>query len=865
VFIPVPATGRVKPSLLLLIGTVSTLLLPGHVHAFGQAAPQLLPYTITAIAGGAASSPAVGTTCPVSGFTSTDAFGDGCLATEVKLNVPRYVTEDSQGNVFFSDTANALVRRVDAITGVITAVAGGAASNPASGAACGSLTASDANGDGCLATAVKLGLPEGLAFAPNGDLYFADNTDGQVRKVAATNGVIITGTATTGVISNAAGNVATTYGFNVNSAAGTVISATQGYLHFPYGLAFDTQGNLYIADEDNNAIEVVNTTAATTIVTGISIPPGTIAKIAGFGTLDTKSATAANCPNFTAAGASTAGGCYFGSWTDGNPAVTSNLDSVFDVTVDPAGNVYFANEFNTNVGKITTAGIIADYAGIQGTEGTKIVRGPAASTGIGSDFGVTVDQNSNLYVSDGVNALVWRVDAANQEMYVVAGGASTVCASTTDAFGDGCPAAQAKFSIVTLSGGFAKSPGIGGVQGIHVDAAGNLLVADDGNNLIRKISSGTQFGTVNGSKPTQFVDIHFGVGDMPAANAYTLTTGSANFTIVGNATCTNNSDTTEDCVLIVQANPTTPGPFTGTLHVVSTLGKTADFSLTGDYVPVVSASSAQVSVASPGTNCSGNSVSSVTPVTVTAVISPKTGGGIPTGTVMFFANGTQIGATQTLSATGSASISNTFATGTYSVTAVYSGDAFFNPSTSTPQSIVSTSPTFNAATGVQSSTVAAGQSALYSITLNETLFAGNISFSCTGLPAGAACVFSPQTLAGTGCSGSQTEALTITTTQPATTSSLAIGGHGLWAAFGLLPAATLALLITVRRRRSPSWMAGKPGQVWLALALLIALSGAVACNSGTTTTGTPSGTSTVTLTISGGGITNTMPLTLIVK
>jgi hypothetical protein len=232
---------------------------------------------------------------------------------------------------------------------------------------------------------------------------------------------------------------------------------------------------------------------------------------------------------------------------------------------------------------------------------------------------------------------------------------------------------------------------------------------------------------------------------------------------------------------------------------------------------------------------------------------------------MFFANGTQIGTTQTLSATGSASITNTFATGTYSLTAVYSGDAFFNPSTSTPQSIVSTSPTFSAVTGVQSNAVAAGQSALYSITLNETLFAGTLSFSCSGLPVGAACVFSPQTLAGTGCSGSQTEALTITTTQPATTASLAIGGHGFWAVFGLLPGMTLALLITVRRRRSPSWMAGKPGQVWLALALLIALSGAVACGKGATTAGTPSGTSTVTLTISGGGMTSTVPLTLTVK
>jgi hypothetical protein len=863
VLIPVRDTGRIKSSLLLLIAAASTLLLPAYDRTSAQAAPQLLPYTVTAIAGGAISNPAKGTTCPISGLTSLDAFGDGCLATEVKLSAPRFVTEDKLGNVFFSDSGNALVRRIDAATGVISVVAGGATSNPASGTACGTLSSTNANGDGCLANAVKIGKPEGLAFSPSGDLYFADNSFDDVRKVAATNGAIMTGTTTTGVISNVAGNI-TTFGYAVNNSTTTINAATQSYLNFPYGIAFDSKGNLYIADEGNNAIEVVNLTAATTTVTGVSVPAGTIAKIVGYGSLNTKTAKGLDCPNFTAAATGSRGGCYFGTWTDGSTAITSNIDGGYDVGVDAAGNVYFANEFNDNVGKITPAGILTNYAGIQGGKGTVLKRGLSTSFAIGSNYSLAVDQNANVYTSDAVNGVIWRVDAANQGMYVVAGGAATVCSATTDAYGDGCPATQSKFSVGTLNGsGFASAPG---VAGLFSDAGGNLLVTDATTSLIRKIASGTQFGTINGSKPTQSVQVHFAAGDMPAANAYTLTTGASSFTFVGTANCVSNSDTTTDCVLAIQANPTVPGPFTGTLHVVSTLGKTADFPLTGTYTPVPTPSSGQVVITIPGVNCTGNTVPNTSPVTLTATITPTSGTGTPTGTVMFFSNGTQIGTTQTLSSTATASISYTFPAGTYSVTSVYSGDAFFNPSTSTAQSVISTTPTFSTANaGVQAQTVVAGQSALYSITLNETLFAGNLSFSCSGLPAGAACVFSPQTLAGTGCSGSQTEALTITTTQPATTSSLAVGGHGLWAAFGLLPAVTLALLITVRRRRSPSWMAGKPGQVWFALALLIALSGAVACNNGTTTTGTPSGTSTVTLTISGGGITNTMPLTLTVK
>jgi hypothetical protein len=163
---------------------------PG-LKAFGQTptAPALLPYFVTLVAGGASASPPAGAICPVSGLTSTDKFGDGCLATEVLLNAPRFATVDKLGNIFFSDAKNALVRRIDATTGVIMLVAGGAATNPAAGAACpsGTGTSTDADGDGCLGTDVKLGAPHGVAFSPSGDLYFADNSSfSEIRKIAAT-------------------------------------------------------------------------------------------------------------------------------------------------------------------------------------------------------------------------------------------------------------------------------------------------------------------------------------------------------------------------------------------------------------------------------------------------------------------------------------------------------------------------------------------------------------------------------------------------------------------------------------------------------------------------------------------------------
>jgi hypothetical protein len=108
-----------------------------------QTAPQLLPYTSKLIAGSGTTAIASGATCPVSGFKSTDAFGDGCLATEIQLVSPRYAIADKNGNIFFSDYNNGLVRRVDAVSGVVTAVAGGATASPASGVTCGSNTSTD--------------------------------------------------------------------------------------------------------------------------------------------------------------------------------------------------------------------------------------------------------------------------------------------------------------------------------------------------------------------------------------------------------------------------------------------------------------------------------------------------------------------------------------------------------------------------------------------------------------------------------------------------------------------------------------------------------------------------------------------------
>jgi len=694
-----------------------------------------------------------------------------------------------------------------------------------------------------------LSHPVGLVFSPAGDLYFGDSGYSNVRKIAATAGFI----TTTGVISLIDGSPAGTFGYTSNFGSTTINAATQGFLDGPYGLSFDAAGNLYIADEFKNAVVVVNTNAATTTkVTGISIPPGTVAKIVGSVT-----AGGSVCPNSPAS----TNGCNYGLATFNGPANTSETDSPYGVGADSLGNVYFAGEFDNYIAKISASGVLTDFAGIQGTAAKKLIRGTAGSFAIGSPFGVVADSSNNVYFTDASSGVVWRVDAVGLSQYVVAGGAATVCAAATDTWGDGCPATQAKFGS-SGSGNFAtaSSPGIFGVS---VDAFSDLFVGDSLTGLVREVASGTQFGTVGANQPTQLVDIHFAPSDLPAPSAYTLTAGASNFAL-GAATCTTNSDSTTDCLLPLTATPSVLGPFTGTLQVNSSLGGVASFALSGIYVmsPLTRTTLAATNTA--GT-CTGTTIYATTAaIALTATVSSS---GTPTGTVTFFANGTQIGTPQTVS-NGTATLTFTFTTpNTYLITAKYSGDSYFKTSTTaTPTTVTTSSPTFTAsALTPQENTVTAGQSALYSFNVAQNVYSGTITMSCSGLPANSSCSFNPAAIAATGCSTASTVALSILT-QAGSASGLASlggGGRGIWQLFSLITGFALALAIGLRRRQTPL----RFRTLGMAVVLLLASCTMAACGSGNAAVpATPSGAYTVTVTATGStGIISTFAVPLTIK
>jgi PKD repeat protein len=163
-------------------------------------------------------------------------LGDGGQATSAELNFPHGVTVDAQGNVFIVDTSNNRVRVVNT-AGIITTVAG----NGTAGF----------SGDGGQATSAELNFPRQVAVDAQGNLYIADTVNHRVRKVS---GGVITTFAGTGVA-----------GFSGDGGA-----ATSAQLNFPRGVALDATGNLYISEDNSRIRKVTGGTITTIAGTGVA-------------------------------------------------------------------------------------------------------------------------------------------------------------------------------------------------------------------------------------------------------------------------------------------------------------------------------------------------------------------------------------------------------------------------------------------------------------------------------------------------------------------------------------------------------------------------------------------------------------------
>ena len=269
------------------------------------------------------------------------------------------------------------------------------------------------------ATSTSIGQPNRVTLDSKGNTYFSSGN--AVFKID-----------TSGNLTAIAGNSRPGY-------SGDGGPALQAQLNGPQGLAFDSAGNLYIADSINNRVRIVN-------------PAGVINTFAGTGQ------------------SSPGGGNTF---NDGGLAINGLLRLPSGVCVDSSGNVYIADTGDNIIRKVSTDGIINTVAG----DGFASYSGDtflATQAELHTPLDVAVDSSANIYIADSANAAIREVVVSTGIINTVAGNA---------AIGD------------TGDGGLATSASLVTPYAITLDSSGNFYFVENGDSVIRKVTVSTQIIT----------------------------------------------------------------------------------------------------------------------------------------------------------------------------------------------------------------------------------------------------------------------------------------------------------------------------------------------------------------------------------
>jgi|GEM_PF-1795685 len=280
-------------------------------------------------------------------------------------------------------------------------------------------------GDGGPAIQASFSYPMGVALDQAGNIFISDTWNHHVRKVD-----------TEGIITTVAGN-----GFS--GYAGDDGPAIDASLSYPWGIAVDSTGNLYIADFGNNCIRRVDTEGIITTVAGN--------------------------------GSSGYGG-------DDELAIDASLSGPKDVALDEWGNIYIADTDNNRIRKVDPNGIITTVVG-DGSGGYDGDGGPAVEASIRNPQGVAVFEGA-IFIGDTFNSRIRRVDTS--------GIITTVAGNGTFGFaGDGGPAHNAILNSPT---------------DVVPDKSGNIYIADFSNARVRKVDTNGNIITVAGNGVQDFVE-----------------------------------------------------------------------------------------------------------------------------------------------------------------------------------------------------------------------------------------------------------------------------------------------------------------------------------------------------------------------
>jgi hypothetical protein len=362
----------------------------------------------------------------------------------------------------------------------------------------------------------KLNTPVRVAVDGSGNVYIADTYNNRIDKVTPT-----------GVLSIIAGTG--------SGGQPTPGPATSSKLNSPFGLAVDGSGNVYIADSGNNRIDKVT-------------PAGVLSIIAGTGN---------------------------GGQPTPGPATSSDLSFPSGVAVDGSGNVYIADTYNSQIDKVTPAGVLSIIAGTGNWASP--TPGPATSSDLGGPYGVAVDGSGNVYIADSGNNRIDKVTPA---------GVLSIIAGTGNG-GQPTP-------------GPATSSDLGNPYGVTVDALGNVYIADSGNNKIDKVTPDGDLsvvaGTGNSGAPT--------AGPATASNLW-FPTGVAVDSLGGLYIADPINHRIEEVGTAVAAAPGAPGtPTVVAAQAQASVTWTAPASDGGSAITSYTAQAYDGGVSVPGATCS---------------------------------------------------------------------------------------------------------------------------------------------------------------------------------------------------------------------------------------------------------------------
>lgn len=442
----------------------------------------------------------------IAGNGRADFSGDGGSPTQASLNSPNSIAVTPNGNILIADTLNRRIRAIDINQGIIVTIAGNGMP--------------DNQGDNGPANRASIGRPEDIALDGAGNLLISDSENGQVRIVnragmiktlagsgqqnfggdgrlallanidlLVDGGVIIDRLsniffidqsnqrirridARTGMINTVAGN-----GQRGFSGDGGI--ATQASLNSPKAIAFDTLGNLLIADTFNNRIRrveqngIIRTVAgngqsgfsgdgAMAINASLDSPTAIAATLDG----DILVATANRIRSISRTGIITtmAGNGQRGFSGDGGLAANASFNNISSLATDRIGSLFVADRDNNRIRQVdlrsrmirTVAG-----SGQRGFNGD----GVALNTALANPTGLTVDVDGNVIFADSFNHRIRRLNVRNNAIKTLAG--------TKRGFdGDGEPALSARLNKPT---------------GVAVNLEGDLVISDTDNNSIRVV------------------------------------------------------------------------------------------------------------------------------------------------------------------------------------------------------------------------------------------------------------------------------------------------------------------------------------------------------------------------------------------